>query len=72
MLCGIIITRNSSCEKVMFSQVSVCPWGGQTAGGTHPTGMHSCFRVNIDDDLIENPGVVEIHFLYPSIEVIGI
>ena len=57
--------------KVMFSQVSVCPWGvsaplhagihtqgrhstprhppaqcmlgyGQQAGGTHPTGMHSC------------------------------
>ena len=23
-----ITTRNSSCGKVMFTQVSVCPWGG--------------------------------------------
>ena len=83
----IITARNSSCGKVMFLQVSVCPGGGMhgrggmcgrgcawwlghvgacmgegacmvggacvaggvhagetatDAGGTHPTGMHSC------------------------------
>ena len=47
--------------KVMFLQVSVCPQGGgglhpggfsiggapsgQCAGGTHPTGMHSCLTI---------------------------
>ena len=42
--------------RVMFLPVSVCPQGGgstwssacweigQQAGGTHPTGMHSCYR----------------------------
>ena len=28
--------RNSSCGKVMFSQVSVCPWGRCTPPGRHP------------------------------------
>ena len=50
--------RNSSCRKVMFSQVSVCPRGMYTpqantlslemataADDTHPTGMHSCFCI---------------------------
>ena len=31
-----ITVRNSSCGKVMFSQVSVCPQGG----GVHPLGRH--------------------------------
>ena len=54
----VITVRNSSCEKVMFSQASVILFtGGSTppsfadslppesataADGTHPTGMHSC------------------------------
>ena len=79
---SMFTVRNSSCRKVMFSQVSVCPRGGSctspmarhhtplgrhpgqtphpparhplgrhppgqtatAADGTHPTGMHSCFK----------------------------
>ena len=57
----LVTARNSSCGKVMFSQVcvknSVHRWAcvagrgraGETAtkaGGTHPTGMHSCYKDN--------------------------
>ena len=50
-----LTVRKRSYGKVMFSQFSIRPWGGaeggsasnmghgQQAGGTHPTGMHSCF-----------------------------
>ena len=24
---------------------------GQCAGGTHPTGMHSCLKINTDSDI---------------------
>ena len=34
----IFTVRNSSCGKVMFSQVSVCPQGGCIPPGRHPLG----------------------------------
>ena len=56
----IFTTRKRSCGKVMFSEAFVCPRGGSlssggslhgdppsyggSAGGTHPTGMHFCYR----------------------------
>ena len=52
--CNNFYCPQTKFAKVMFSQVSVCPppgrhtppadttGYGQQAGGTHPTGMHSC------------------------------
>ena len=38
----IVTVRNSSCRKVMFSQVSVCPQGGMHGEGGHGEGgMHA-------------------------------
>ena len=38
---SFITVRNSSCEKVMFSQVSVCPQGGGVHPQAHiPLGRH--------------------------------
>ena len=31
----IVTVRNSSCRKVMFSQMSVCPQGGMHGEGGH-------------------------------------
>ena len=52
----ISTARKRSCEKVMFSQVSTGGGSGYwflmaatKVGGTHPTGMHSCFKLGYLD-----------------------
>ena len=36
-----------------YTPLAQCMLGyGQQAGGTHPTGMHSCYQINLHDDVL--------------------
>ena len=46
-------THSPAQRMLGYTPLAQCMLGyGQQAGGTHPTGMHSCYQINLHDDVL--------------------